>query len=45
LSFLGAGARGWHDSLPNTYVVESIDVDDVQEYEITLDAETNMQQP
>lgn len=42
-SFLGAAARGWHDILPNTYVVESIDVDDVQEYEITLDAETNMQ--
>ncbi len=38
-SFFAAGARGWHDSLPNTYVVESIDADDEWEHEITLDAE------
>lgn len=42
LSFFGAGARGWHDRIPNTYVVESIDADDVHEHEITLDAETNL---
>lgn len=44
LSFLGAGARGWHDSIPNTYVVESIDAGDIHEHEITLDAEKEMQQ-
>ncbi len=43
-SFLGAGARGWHDSLTNTYVVETVDRDDAAMNEITLDAELNMQQ-
>lgn len=43
-SFLGAGARGWHDSLSNTYVVETVDADDAAMNEITLDAEMNMQQ-
>ncbi len=38
-SFFNAGARGWHDSLPDTYVVESIDADDESLHEITLDAE------
>jgi RDD family len=42
-SFFGAGARGWHDSIPDTYVVESIDRDDAGADEITLDAELNMQ--
>jgi len=40
-SFFGAGARGWHDSITNTYVVQSIDADDAAANEITLDAETN----
>ncbi len=39
LSFLGAGARGWHDSITNTYVVESINAQDAAMNEITLDAE------
>ncbi len=43
-SFFGACARGWHDSIPNTYVVESIDAGDVHEHEITLDAEKEIQQ-
>jgi uncharacterized RDD family membrane protein YckC len=42
-SFFGAGARGWHDSIPNTYVADSIHKDELQEYEITLDAELNNQ--
>lgn len=45
LSFLGAGARGWHDSIPNTYVVETTDAADDAMNEITLDAELNLQQP
>jgi hypothetical protein len=40
-SFLNAGARGWHDSIPNTYVVESIDQDEAADQEITLDADMN----
>ncbi|MFN8252068.1 MAG: RDD family protein [Ferruginibacter sp.] len=43
LSFLGAGARGWHDSIPNTYVVETVDTDEAAMHEITLDAELNLQ--
>lgn len=39
-SFLGASARGWHDSIPNTYVVDAIDKDELALNEITLDAET-----
>ncbi len=41
-SFFAAGARGWHDSIPNTYVVETVDIDDAAD-EITLDAELDMQ--
>lgn len=37
-SFLGSG-RGWHDSLTNSYVVDSIDRDELNKYEITLDIE------
>lgn len=39
-SFFGAEARGWHDSIPNTYVVESINKEDMEMNEFTLDAET-----
>ena len=39
-SFFSAGARGWHDSIPNTYVVESINKEDMEMNEFTLDAET-----
>jgi hypothetical protein len=38
-SFFKAGARGWHDSLPNTYVVESINKEDAAMNEIVFDAE------
>lgn len=40
-SFFGAGARGWHDSIPDTWVVESIDKEEAAANEITLDAELN----
>jgi uncharacterized RDD family membrane protein YckC len=43
LSFLGAGARGWHDSLSGTYVVSAANNEEAPE-EITLDAELNQQQ-
>lgn len=43
-SFFKADARGWHDSIPNTYVVESIDTDEAAANEITLDAELNIPQ-
>lgn len=42
-SFLGEGARGWHDSLTNTYVVETVDEEAAALNEITLDAEMNTQ--
>lgn len=38
-SFFGADARGWHDSITNTYVVESINQEDLEMNEFTLDAE------
>lgn len=38
-SFFGGGSRGWHDSIPNTYVVESINKEDMEINEFTLDAE------
>jgi RDD family len=38
-SFVGAGARGWHDSLTNTYVTACVNKDDAEMNEITLDAE------
>jgi len=41
LSFLGSSARGWHDTLSNTYVVDAIHRDDIAQQEITLDAELN----
>ncbi|MEI9957598.1 MAG: RDD family protein [Ferruginibacter sp.] len=40
-SFLGEGARGWHDSLTNTYVTDSINKEDFEMNEFTLDAELN----
>ncbi len=45
LSFLSAGARGWHDSLTNTYVTASINKEDAAMNEITLDAELQTVQP
>ena len=42
-SFFAAGARGWHDSIPNTYVVETVDEEAAALNEITLDAEMNTQ--
>ncbi len=41
LSFLGSSARGWHDTLSSTYVVDAIHRDDIAQHEITLDAELN----
>ena len=38
-SFFNAGARGWHDSIPNTYIVESVDKEDAAVNEIAFDAE------
>jgi uncharacterized RDD family membrane protein YckC len=38
-SFFNTDARGWHDSIPNTYVVESVDKEDAAVNEITFDAE------
>jgi len=40
-SFLGESARGWHDSLTNTYVTDSINREDFEMNEFTLDAELN----
>ena len=40
-SFFADGARGWHDSIPNTYVTESMNREDLEMNEIILDAETN----
>ena len=44
LSFLGAGTRGWHDSLSGTYVVPAANSNEEAINEITLDAELNQQQ-
>ncbi|MGG9961626.1 RDD family protein [Ferruginibacter sp. SUN106] len=41
-SFFGAEPRGWHDTMTNTYVVESINKEDVAMEDIILDAELNM---
>jgi uncharacterized RDD family membrane protein YckC len=41
-SFFGAEPRGWHDTITNTYVVESINSDDAAMEDIILDAELNM---
>jgi uncharacterized RDD family membrane protein YckC len=41
-SFLGAVPRGWHDTMTNTYVVESINKEDAAMEDIILDAELNM---
>ncbi len=38
-SFFAAGARGWHDSMSNTYVVQSINKEDSFMEEIIFDAE------
>lgn len=43
-SFLGAEARGWHDKLTNTYVVECVNKADLQKDEFMLDAELNSTQ-
>jgi hypothetical protein len=40
-SFLGAIPRGWHDTMTNTYVVESINKEDREIDDIILDAELN----
>lgn len=39
LSFFAAGARGWHDSMSNTYVVQSINREDALAEDIIFDAE------
>ncbi len=39
-TFFGDPSRGWHDSIPNTYVVEAIDADSQKETEVLLDVET-----
>lgn len=36
-TFFGDPSRGWHDSIPNTYVVEAIDADTQSESEVLLD--------
>lgn len=41
LSFLGAGARGWHDTLSKTYVVAAANTGEEAADEIILDAEQN----
>jgi len=38
-SFFAAGARGWHDTMSNTYVVQSINKEDAFMDEIIFDAE------
>jgi uncharacterized RDD family membrane protein YckC len=38
-SFLGPGARGWHDTITATYVVNSMNRSDTANHEITFDAE------
>ena len=40
LSFLGSGARGWHDSMSGTYVVKAIDKAEATS-EFKLDAESD----
>jgi uncharacterized RDD family membrane protein YckC len=42
-SFFGAVPRGWHDTLSNTYVVESINKEDAVIEDIILDVEINNQ--
>jgi uncharacterized RDD family membrane protein YckC len=44
-SFLRAGARGWHDSITNTYVTAYVNKEDAAMIEITLDAELQNLQP
>ena len=44
ISFLGADARGWHDTLSNTYVVAAANKGEEEADEITLDAEQNLAQ-
>ena len=39
LSFFGADARGWHDTITNTYVVQSVNLEDQGNDDILLDAE------
>jgi uncharacterized RDD family membrane protein YckC len=41
-TFLGSDARGWHDSIPNTYVVESVDINEQKPEEFLLDAEREL---
>jgi uncharacterized RDD family membrane protein YckC len=43
LSFLAAGARGWHDSLSGTYVVSAANSEAEATEEIIFDAEKNEQ--
>ena len=38
-SFFGAAARGWHDTMTNTYVVDSVNKEDQELDEFFLDAE------
>jgi uncharacterized RDD family membrane protein YckC len=40
-SFFGEVPRGWHDTMTNTYVVESINREDTAMEDIILDAELN----
>lgn len=42
LSFFGNDARGWHDSLPGTYVVEASDINEQYSQEFLLDAEAEL---
>ena len=44
-SFFSAGARGWHDSISETYVVQAVNKDDAYMDEIIFDAELNNPQP
>lgn len=42
-TFFGDPSRGWHDSLPNTYVVEAIDAEQQKKIDMLLDVEATHQ--
>ena len=44
-SFFSAGARGWHDSISNTYVVQAVNKEDAYMDEIIFDAELTNPEP
>lgn len=41
-TFFGESSRGWHDSLPGTYVVEAADINEEEEQDFVLDAENDL---